>query len=88
MVPPRLSSQREILIASFYFSAHTSGVHAMADNTPVQLMYSGSDVEDGTVPVDYMVDALVGFSSAYGKIARRRQSNDMAHRLRVVGLQK
>jgi hypothetical protein len=35
-----------------------------------------------------MVDALVGFSSAYGRIARHRQSNDVAHRLRVVGLQK
>ena len=60
----------------------------MAENTSVQLLYSGTDVDDGTVPVDYMVDALVGFSSAYGKIARQRQSNDIAHRLRVVGLQK
>jgi hypothetical protein len=60
----------------------------MVENTPVQLLYSGSDVDDGTVPVDYRVDALVGFSSAYGKAARRRQSNDMAHRLRVVGLQR
>ena len=77
-----------MLLASLYFEVHTSGVHAMAENTPVQLMYSGSDVEDGTVPVDYMVDALVGFSSAYGKIARCRQSNDIAHRLRVVGLQR
>lgn len=60
----------------------------MAENTSVQLLYSGNDVDDGTVPVDYMVDALVGFSSAYGKIARHRQSNDVAHRLRVVGLER
>ena len=60
----------------------------MSDNTPVQLIYSGNDVDEGTVPVDFMVDALVGFSSAYGKIAHRRQSSDVAHRLRVVGLQK
>jgi len=60
----------------------------MPENTSVQLLYSGSEVDDGTVPVDYMVDALVGLSSAYAKIARHRQSNDVAHRLRVVGLQK
>ncbi len=28
----------------------------MAENTLVQLLYSGNDVDDGTVSVDYMVD--------------------------------
>jgi hypothetical protein len=60
----------------------------MADATSVELLYSGTDVDDGTVPVDDMVDALVGFSGAYSKLARDRESPDEGHRIRVVGLQK
>ena len=60
----------------------------MAESTPVELEYEGTEVEDGTVPVNDMVDALVGFSSAYGKIARRQQSPDTGHRIRVIGLRK
>jgi hypothetical protein len=42
----------------------------MPDATQVELLYSGTEVEDGTVPVQDMVDALVGFSGAYSVIAR------------------
>lgn len=60
----------------------------MPDATHVELLYGGSEVEDGTVPVEDMVDALVGFSGAYDKIARHQQGSDIGHRIRVVGLQK
>jgi hypothetical protein len=60
----------------------------MPDATHVELLYGGSEVEDGTVPVEDMVDALVGFSGAYDKIARNQQGSDIGHRIRVVGLQK
>lgn len=60
----------------------------MADITPVELFYSGTDLQDGTVPVEDMVDALVGFAGAFGKVARRYQTPESGHRLRVVGLQK
>jgi len=56
------------------------------DRVPVELYYHGNDVENGSVPVEYMVDALVGFSGAYAKVARRFRSNDVMHRLRVTGL--
>jgi len=58
----------------------------MADITPVELVYDGEEVKDGSVPVDYMIDALVGFSSAYAKIARRTPGAEQEHRIRVVGL--
>src|SRR5262249_3936350 len=43
-------------------------------------------VKDGSVPAEYLIDALVGFSSAYSKIARRTEGANVAHRIRVVGL--
>jgi hypothetical protein len=58
---------------------------SMPDILPVELVYEGDDVNDGTVPVDYMIDALVGFSAAYEKVTRRTQP-DMEHRIRVVGV--
>lgn len=60
----------------------------MAEITPVELFYDGTELEDGTVPVEDMVDALVGFSGAYAKVARRYQTPESGHRLRVVGLKK
>jgi hypothetical protein len=60
----------------------------MADTTPVELLYSGTEVDDGTVPVDDMVDALVGFSGAYEKLAKHEGPPESRHRIRVVGLQK
>jgi hypothetical protein len=60
----------------------------MPDNAQVELQYGGPEVEDGTMPVEDMVDALVGFSGAYDKIARHQQSPDTGHRIRVLGLRK
>jgi hypothetical protein len=60
----------------------------MADSIKVELVYRGTDVEDGTVPVNDMVDALVGFSGAFDKIARRQELPETAHRIRVVGLER
>lgn len=60
---------------------------AMEDvTTPVELVYDGEAVKDGSVPAEYLIDALVGFSSAYSKIARRTEGANVAHRIRVVGL--
>jgi hypothetical protein len=58
----------------------------MAERTPVELVYDGEQVKDGSVPVEYMIDALVGFTSAYSKIARRTEGADLTHHIRVVGL--
>lgn len=56
--------------------------------TSIELLYRGTEVDDGTMPVDDMVDALVGFSGAYAKIARSQFSPEYGHRIRVVGLQR
>lgn len=63
----------------------------MPDNvqeTKVELLYEGTEVEDGTVPVEDMIDALTGFSGAYNKIAKTERGLDQGHRIRVVGLEK
>src|SRR5258705_7883679 len=60
----------------------------MPDATKVELSYSGTEVEDGTVPVEDMVDALVGFSNAYDKIAKDEEPPDTGHRIRVVGVER
>jgi hypothetical protein len=59
-----------------------------SSTTPVELYYDGNDVRAGVIPLDYMVDALVGFSGAYAKVARKYVSSDISHRLRVTGLEK
>jgi hypothetical protein len=58
----------------------------MPEITPVELVYEGEEVKDGSVPLEYMIDALVGFSGAYSKIARRTPGVDHEPQLRVVGL--
>jgi len=60
----------------------------MPDAIKVELFYSGTEVEDGTVPVEDMVDALVGFSNAYDKIAKAEEPPDTGHRIRVVGVER
>jgi len=59
----------------------------MAEVTPIELFYDGSQLGDGTFPLEDMVDALVGFAGAYGKVARHYQTPESGHRIRVVGLQ-
>lgn len=54
--------------------------------TPIELVYDGEEVKDGSVPAEYLIDALVGFSSAYSKIAYRTEGANVTHRIRVVGL--
>ena len=60
----------------------------MADESTSIELYRGTEVEDGTMPVDDMVDALVGFSGVYAKIAHSQFSPEYGHRIRVVGLQR
>ncbi len=59
----------------------------MADATPLELVYEGEEVDDGTIPVDYLIQSLIGFSGAYDKIAGRTQP-DTAYRIRVLGLRR
>jgi hypothetical protein len=58
----------------------------MTETTPIELVYDGEDVQGGILPVEYMIDALVGFSSAYAKVARRSFGEEIQHNIRVVGL--
>lgn len=48
----------------------------------ITLKYEGRDVDDGTMPIDDVVEALKGFAGAYGKIATR-VSPEVKHQLRV-----
>lgn len=57
----------------------------MAEETRITLKYSGPSVEDGTLPLQDVVDALQGFSGAYSKIARLR-SDGVEHELRVSAI--
>lgn len=54
----------------------------MASETRITLRYSGPSVDDGTLPIDDVVDALQGFAGAYGKVSRLR-GTDVEHQLRV-----
>ena len=60
----------------------------MPDNVSVELLYRGSDVDDGTMPVEYMLNALAGFSGAFIKLARLEEAFEPQNRIRVVGLQR
>ena len=40
------------------------------DSVRVSLKYNGPDVDDGTMPLKDVVEALQGFAGAYDKIAR------------------
>jgi hypothetical protein len=54
--------------------------------TQLELVYGGNEVDDGTIPIEYMIDALMGFSVAYEKIAARTIRN-ADHQIRVVGIE-
>ena len=51
----------------------------------ITLRYSGADVDDGTMSLDEVVDALQGFSGSYSKIASLR-STATEHQLKVAGV--
>src|SRR4051812_43945911 len=58
----------------------------MAIESTIELVYDGPEVKDGTMSIDDMVSALIGFGRAYGKTAE--YSNVQAHHsLRVTGLE-
>jgi hypothetical protein len=53
----------------------------------LQLVYDGPEVKDGTLRVEDMVDALIGFGRAYDKIADL-QNVPVKQHLRVTGIKK
>ncbi len=53
----------------------------------IELKYTGSDVDQGTMSIEDMVPALQGFSSAYGKIASENNLS-ITHSLRITGVGK
>jgi hypothetical protein len=59
----------------------------MAELTRITLRYRGSDVDNGTMPIDDVVEALQGFSGAYGKVASVK-TPDINHQLRVSAVNK
>jgi hypothetical protein len=60
----------------------------MPDAVRVELIYRGTAVDDGTMPVEDLIDALTGFSAAFAKIARYYDLPETKRHVRVVGLQK
>lgn len=59
----------------------------MKEKVEIELQYTGTDVDDGTMSLEDMLPALQGFSSAYGKIAML-QNPDTQHKLRITGVKK
>jgi len=55
----------------------------MPEPTTFQLRYHGRDVDNGTMPIDDVAEALEGFSGAYTKIAAFIGPPDAIHQLRV-----
>ncbi len=62
-------------------------MYIVHDEVTIQLKYTGSDVDDGTMSVEDMIPALQGFASAYGKIVNT-QELQVTHKLRIVGIKK
>jgi hypothetical protein len=60
---------------------------AMAEPVHISLRYRGKSVDDGSMTVGDVVEALDGFAGAYGKIAAR-VSPTVEHQLRVTGVKK
>jgi hypothetical protein len=51
----------------------------------ITLKYDGRDVDDGTMPIQDVVSALQGFSSAYARIANQHDPNEQ-HQIRVSAI--
>lgn len=58
----------------------------MAEPIRITLRYRGRDVDDGTMPVENVIDALQGFAGAYGKVASQVDPNHV-HQLKVTAIQ-
>jgi hypothetical protein len=52
----------------------------------ITLRYAGKDVDEGTMPIDEVVDSLQGFAGAYLKVASLRDGA-IQHQLRVAAIQ-
>jgi hypothetical protein len=60
----------------------------MPDSIRVELRYSGPEVDDGTLLVEDMLDALSGFQDAFVRLAKRQDVPNPAQHLGVVTLEK
>ncbi len=60
----------------------------MPDHLRIELRYSGPEVEDGTLPVEDILDALAGFQDAFVKLARLENLSQPERHLRFVTLEK
>ncbi len=58
----------------------------LPDGIRIRLRYTGTAVDDGTMPVSDVLEALAGFSGAYAKIASR-QGADIRHELRLSAIE-
>ena len=52
----------------------------------ISLKYSGSDVDEATMPIEEVISALQGFSGAYGKVASSLLPESQ-HQLRIAAVQ-
>src|SRR5947199_7598179 len=57
----------------------------MADTIRITLRYAGRDVDNGTMPIEYVSEALQGLSGAYGKVASLVDPKE-THQLRLTGI--
>jgi hypothetical protein len=53
----------------------------------ITLKYDGSEVDDGTMPIENVISALQGFASAYEKLASRHDPRN-EHQIRVSAIKK
>lgn len=56
------------------------------DSVRVSLRYNGPEVDDGTMPVKDILEALQGFAGAYNKVAKK-QTPSTEHTLRVAAVE-
>jgi hypothetical protein len=57
-------------------------------DTQIELVYDGPEVQDGTLAVEDMISALVGFGRAYAKVNELFSGPEEKHKLRVTGLER
>lgn len=55
--------------------------------TQLELVYDGPDVKNGTIGLEDMVSALIGFGRAYAKVAELHRV-EVPHQLRVTGIRR
>lgn len=58
----------------------------MDESTAIELVYDGEEVKTGSIPIEYLIHALSGFSGAYEKVSGQTEGQDIEHRIKVVGL--